>query len=274
MSTFAAPDGTNLYFEEHGDPAGAPVLCLAGLTRNTRDFTYVQPTLSSARMITMDYRGRGRSDRADPATYTVQTESGDAMALLDHLGLSAAAILGTSRGGLIGMGLAAMVPDRVTGLMLNDIGPEINRAGLEAIGNYIGVRPTAKTLDELAVVLSQTFAGFANVPMERWRSEATHNYAQTPAGVELSYDPALRDGVLEALKTPLPDLWAVFDMIKDIPLGLIRGEGSNLLTAAVVAEMRARRPDLIFAEVPDRGHVPFLDEPQATAAITTWLEHL
>lgn len=274
MAHFTAPDGTRLYYEEHGTPNGTPVLCLSGLTRNARDFHCVRPVLAGHRMIALDYRGRGRSDWADPATYTVQTESVDVLALLDHLEIEATAILGTSRGGLNGVGLAATVPDRITGLMLNDIGPALDMGGLQAIGGYIGLRPKAKNLDEMAVILSTAFEGFANVPLERWRQEAEHQYRQTDDGVDLSYDPALRDGILAALETPLPDLWPVFDMIGDIPLGLIRGAGSNLLSPETVAEMRKRRPDLIYAEVPDRGHAPFLDEPEAVAAIETWLEAL
>ena len=274
MAEFNAPDGTRLYFEEHGDPNGLPVLCLAGLTRTTRDFTYVRPTLAGTRMIAMDYRGRGRSAWANAETYTIQNEGGDALALLDHLGISAAAILGTSRGGLIGIGLAAAVPDRINGLMLNDIGPVLELAGLQSIGDYIGVRPTAQTHEDMATILENTFEGFTNVPRERWLSEARHQYIETPSGIDLSYDPALRDGVLKALASDVPDGWPLFDLIGDIPLGVIRGAGSNLLSAATVTGMQERRPDMIVAEVPDRGHVPFLDEPAAVAAITRWLEAL
>lgn len=274
MPDFHASDGTRLYFEEHGDPSGPVVLCLAGLTRNVRDFTYVRPVLKDTRMIAMDYRGRGRSDRAPAETYTIQTEGGDALALLDHLGLASAAILGTSRGGLIGMGLAAAAPARITGLMLNDIGPVLDLQGLTSIGQYIGIRPKAATHEDMATLLANTFEGFANVPQERWLSEARHQYVETPDGIDLSYDPALRDGVLAALASELPDGWPIFDLIPDIPLGVIRGAGSNLLSAKTVADMQERRPDLIVAEVPDRGHVPFLDEPEAVAAIETWVEAL
>lgn len=274
MSEFIAPDGTRLYFEEHGTPDGPPVLCLAGLTRTARDFTYVRPTLAPCRVIAMDYRGRGRSEWADAGTYTIQAEGADSIALLDHLGIGTAAILGTSRGGLIGMGLAATAPDRIWGLMLNDIGPELMRGGLESIGDYIGVTPSARTLDEMAEILPTTFEGFDGVPGERWRQEAEHQFVQTDDGVALSYDPKLREGVLAALESPLPDLWPIFDMIGGSPLGLLRGAGSNLLSPETAAEMRKRRPDMIYAEVANRGHVPYLDEPEATAAISEWVGRL
>lgn len=268
MPRFDAPDGTSLYYEDAGD--GLPVLALAGLTRNGTDFDHVAPHLS-CRLIRMDYRGRGRSDRATPATYTVPTEAADALALLDHLGLDKAAVLGTSRGGLIAMMLAATAHDRLLGVALNDIGPVIDPAGLKVITGYVGHNPPQKTHAEAADFRARTWAAFKGVPMDRWLAEVAQHYEQTDDGLVIRYDPALATTLGDG-KTGMPDLWPIFDATAGLPLAAIRGANSDLLSVATWAEMQRRRPDGIFAEVPDRGHVPFLDEPQATDALTRWLE--
>lgn len=272
MPHFTTPDGTRLAFaDEVIGQGGLPLLCLAGLTRTMGDFDYLRPHLPDCRLIRMDYRGRGDSDFTGAATYTVPQESRDALALLDHLGVAQVAILGTSRGGLVGMMLAAMARPRLLGLCLNDVGPEIARPGLERILAYVGRNPSAPTHDALAAALPGQMPGFANVPAERWLAEARLHYRATPDGLRITYDPALRAAFLAVLDGPPVDLWPLFDACAGLPLALIRGANSDLLTPATTAEMCRRRPDMIFAEVPDRAHVPFLDEPQALAAIRAFL---
>lgn len=272
MPRFTAADGTGLHFTDAGE--GVPVLALAGLTRNGTDFDYVAPHLDGVRLIRLDYRGRGRSDWADPATYKVPVEAQDALALLDHLQLPAAAILGTSRGGIIGMGLAAHVAPRVLGLALNDIGPVIAAEGLDVIRGYVGRNPAEKTHAEAVAMRAKLLKGFEGVPHERWETEVRTHYRETPEGLEITYDPRLRDAVLEDAGDLAPDLWPLFDAIGDMPLALIRGANSDVITADTADEMRRRRPDLIFAAVPGRGHVPFLDEPEALAVLRTWLDRV
>lgn len=271
---FTAPDGTGLHVTDEGPRDGLPLLCLAGLTRNGSDFDYVAPHLADVRLIRMDYRGRGRSDRADPATYQIPVEAADVLALLDHLGLARVAVLGTSRGGLIAMLLAAIAKERLMGVCLNDIGPEIAPEGLAAIAGFIGRPPGFATLEAAAEARAALMAGFEDVPMQRWRAEAARHYVQGPDGLSNTYDPRLREAFLAALEAPAADLWPLFDALAGLPVALIRGANSDLLTRATVAEMRRRRPDMILAEVPDRGHVPFLDEPEALAAIRDWLGRL
>lgn len=276
MPHFTTPDGLSLYFTDDGSPDALPLLCLAGLTRNTADFDHVLPHLLAInlRVIRMDYRGRGRSDHADPATYAIPQEAVDALALLDHLGLTSTAILGTSRGGLIAMMLAATAKDRLLGVALNDIGPELAQGGLDVIRDYIGIAPVQKTHAEAAKVRASMWRQFENVPAERWLAEVTAHYAQTPDGLKLRYDPRLRDAVLAAGETPMPDLWPLFDALAGLPLALIRGANSDLLTAETAQEMARRRPDMIHADVPGRGHVPFLDEPEALGVLGQWRARL
>lgn len=268
---FRAPDGAWLAYSDEG--AGLPLLCLPGLTRSMADFDYLAPHLPPLRLIRMDYRGRGASDWTGAATYTVAQEAKDALSLLDHLGVAKVAILGTSRGGLIGMLLGATARDRVAGLTLNDVGPEIARDGLTRIFDYVGRNPAGRTIEGYAERLSRT-PGFQGVPMARWLDEARKLAVETPDGLRIPYDPALRDAFLAAFDGPPVDLWPLFDALAGLPLALIRGANSDLLTARTVANMRARRPDMTVAEVPGRAHIPFLDEPESVALILDFLKRL
>lgn len=268
MPDFITSDGLRLHHSDDG--AGVPILCLAGLTRNGTDFDYVRPHLTGSRVIALDYRGRGRSDWGSAETYTVETEARDVLELLDHLALDRVAILGTSRGGLIALVLAATAPDRLAGIMLNDIGPEIAPAGLAAIMRYVGRTPMERTLAEAAQVRPTLMTGFDGVPGDRWAEEAERHYVETEDGLAINYDPALGDAVRSGASAPMPDLWALFDAAAPLPLAALRGAASDILTAETFARMRARRPDMIAAEVPERGHVPFLDEPESLEVLSQW----
>lgn len=265
---FPAEDGAMLAYRDEG--AGLPLLCLPGLTRTMADFDYLVPHLPPVRLIRMDYRGRGASEWTGPATYTVEQEGRDALRLLDHLDVGKAAILGTSRGGLIGMVLGTVARDRVLGLCLNDVGPEIARDGLTRIFDYVGRNPAGGTHQGYAERLSRS-PGFDGVPMSRWLEEARKLAVETPNGLRLPYDLALREAFLKAFDGPPVDLWPLFDALAGLPLALIRGANSDLLTAETIGKMRARRPDMAFAEVPGRAHIPFLDEPEAVALIRGFL---
>lgn len=271
MPKFTTSDGLSLYYEDEG--TGLPILCLAGLTRTTRDFDYVTPHLAANRLIKLDYRGRGQSDFADDwKTYALPVECRDVVELLDHLGLEAVAILGTSRGGLNAMGLALGQPDRVLGAAFNDVGPVIDPAGLEVIMGYLGRNPAAKTHAEAAAAMKRNFVGFDGVPDSRWLEEATKHYAQTDDGLAITYDPKLREAIALASAQDLPDLWPFFDALAGKPIACIRGVNSDLLTPETLAEMQRRRPDMHVAVVPDRGHIPFLDEPEAVATLQAWIK--
>jgi pimeloyl-ACP methyl ester carboxylesterase len=177
-------------------------------------------------------------------------------------------IVGTSRGGLVAMVLASFAKERLAGVLLNDIGPEIEAEGLARIMGYLGVPPQVKTFAEAAgaleALLGPTFPG---VPRDRWLSCARRWFDAGPEGLVLNYDPALRVPVEATEGKAAPDMWPLFDALEGVPLAVLRGEHSDLLSRRTVAEMRARRPDMIVAEVPDRGHVPFLDEPESLDAL-------
>jgi len=272
MQYFTADDGAKIAYRDTG--AGQPLLCLAGLTRNAKDFNYLAPHLPDVRMICMDYRGRGASDWTGADTYTIEREATDVVQLLAHLGLNRVPILGTSRGGLVGMGLAATLPDMVSGICFNDIGPVIETRGLETIRNYIGRNPGWRSMDAALEAMSTGVAGFANVPRVRWLQEIETHFKSDGNSFSITYDPALATAFLEAFVDPLPDAWPLFEALADKPVALIRGANSELLSQDTADEMARRHPGMGFANVPDRGHVPFLDEPEALSVIRAFLSEV
>ncbi len=281
MGFFAASDGAKLYYNDSGPAgvgsgAGVAMLCLAGLTRNSADFDALAPHMAHVRLITMDYRGRGQSEWTGADSYTIAQEAADVLALLDHLELKQVAILGTSRGGLIAMALAALAPERLLGVCLNDIGPVMEPDALARIGTYVGRPPVAQDYEEAAQMLARNARGVSGVPLARWHQEARHHYAQSPDGQGLvnRYDPELRQAFLAAVSAPTLDLWPYFDALAGLPLATIRGANSDILSYETLQAMRARRPDMLWCNLPGRAHVPFLDEPDALFTLHRFLEQI
>ena len=271
MPRFTTSDGLGITYLDEGDRSGLPVLCIPGLTRNLADFDPIVPHLSDVRLVRMTCRGRGDSDR-DPnfRNYSVPVEARDCLELLDRLGIDRAAVLGTSRGGLIAMYLALIAGNRLSGVLLNDIGPVLESEGLDLIFDHLGKHPEHENLEDYVDDLAARSTGFANVARERWEEQARNTIVPTSSGLRINYDPRLRDAVLEQSKDAV-DPWAWFHVLDQLPTALIRGANSDLLSRETASRMRELRPDMIFAEVPDRGHAPFLDEPESIAAIRQWL---
>jgi pimeloyl-ACP methyl ester carboxylesterase len=268
VNRFTTSDGLGLAWQEEG--AGLPLLCLPGLTRNGSDFDELAAALGGRhRLIRLTLRGRGASDRdPDWTHYAVPVEARDVLEFLDHLGLARVTVIGTSRGGLIAMFLAAAAKDRLAGVLLNDIGPELAPEGLANIMSYLGIAPRSKTFEEAAGALEHRMGwAFPGLPPEKWLSLARRWFDAGPDGLVLNYDPRLRDSLQAVADQPPADLWPLFDALAGLPVAVLRGANSDLLAAGTLAQMRERRPDLIVAEVPDRGHVPFLDEPESQAAL-------
>ena len=273
MKYFTASDGLRIAFHDKG--TGPALLCLAGLTRNSADFEAMSAHLPEFRIIRPDYRGRGRSDRDQNFhNYNPAIEAKDAVELLDHLSLNSVPILGTSRGGIVAMVMAATRRDRLSGVILNDIGPDLEKPGLDRIAEYLGRQPASASLEETARNTEANAIGFANVPHERWIEECRCRYTFEDGRPRLNYDPRLRDAVLSSLTGDPADLWPHFDALDGIPVGLIRGANSDLLSVKTVEKMRLRRPDISYLEVPDRGHCPFLDEPECVDFIRRFLAQI
>ncbi|TFG88558.1 MAG: alpha/beta hydrolase [Hyphomicrobiales bacterium] len=276
---FEGPDGRRLAYQDTGG-IGPVVLCLAGLTRNARDFAGLAAHLAAHyRVLRIDSRGRGLSEWADDpvAEYTVPIEAGDALALLDHLEIPRAAIIGTSRGGILGVILGATASARMNCLVLNDVGPVIEPQGLAGIVGFLGIEPRADTFEAAAEGLERAMgAAFPDLSAKQWLGFARTIYRDDGGRPRLSYDPRLRQAVEVAMKAAKqagqPDLWGFFDALTGLPILAIRGANSDILSAETLAEMARRRPDMAHVTVANRGHAPFLDEPEALTAIDTFLE--
>lgn len=273
MTPFTTHDGLTLDYRVEGK--GKPLLCLPGLTRDLFDFDELSAAMrAEARVIRLTMRGRGASDRAkDYKSYNIVQEARDIIEFMDFLGLKKATVIGTSRGGLNAMVLAATAPERLAGVLLNDIGPELNPAGIGAIMERIGKPPEAQNLAALAAMLkAEMGAAFPDLTMAKWEELACRWFRVSPTGVALNYDPKLGTAMHEQAKGDAPDLWGLFDLMAGVPLALLRGENSDLLSVETARNMQARRPDMLYAEVPDRGHIPLLNEAASLETIRALLE--
>jgi pimeloyl-ACP methyl ester carboxylesterase len=276
-----AADGTRLYADDRGPIASSltPVLCLPGLTRNSRDFEPVFDLLEGKRrVIAMDLRGRGRSARAsDPATYTPTTELQDVLMVLDHLKLRHIALIGTSRGGIVAMAMAALAKQRLAGLFLNDIGGQIEAVSLRRITEMTGRPVRYANWDEAAKGFARNAVGFAALPHETWLKAVKRIYRESDGQIVENHDLALAKMLSppEAIAAVKPaELWALVPALEDLPVALLRGEGSDLLSPATVQRMRELLPNMKVTTVTGRGHVPFLDEVESVAAIEEWLSRV
>ena len=278
-STFiSAPDGLTLHARCYGSPASAalPVVCLPGLARTAGDFETLADALSAdgRRVVALDYRGRGRSEYdRNPTNYSFQVELADIVAVLTALECQPAVFIGTSRGGILTMLLAALRPAAIAGVVLNDIGPVIEPKGLMRIKGYVGKLPQPRSYEEAAEILRRLFdAQFPTQTPADWLASAERTFRQVNGRLVPDYDPALAK-TLEGVdfEKPLPPLWGAFDALGQVPMMVIRGANSDLLSVETVAAMQARHPALQTFVVPDQGHAPHLAEADTMARIADFV---
>ena len=278
---YRSADGLDLYARAYGpQDAALTVLCMHGLTRNHRDFEPMIGALAgSCRYIAVDVRGRGASQRADdPATYSPAVYAGDMLALMDHLSLQRAALIGTSMGGLMAMLMARQAPERVLGMVLNDVGPVVESAGLARIASYSSApQPVESWTEAVAKTQAAQSVAFPDYGPEDWDAFARRTWREQADGTLIpDYDPEITRSLGEAtpgLMTRFA-MWRVFGALKSIPLLVVRGETSDILSPRTARRMVRRHPDSELVTVPGRGHAPMLDEPEAVAAISTFLKKL
>lgn len=276
----SAPDGLRLHVRAYGSASrpALPIVCLPGLSRTAEDFETLAEALTQdgdRRVIALDYRGRGRSDYdRNPFNYAVHVELADLMAVVAALDCAPAIFVGTSRGGILTMFLAALRPTLIAGVVLNDIGPVIEPKGLVRIKGYVGRLPRPRDFEEGAEILRRLFsAQFPKLGPEDWLLASRRAFRKQDDGRLMpTYDPRIAktmEGV--DFERPLPPLWKEFDALANVPVMAIRGENSDLLSAATVEAMRTRRSDLDTLVVPDQGHAPLLAEPDVIARIRTFV---
>ncbi len=268
-----APDGLRLHVREYGArSASAAAVCLPGLTRTVADFEVLAPALAengACWVICLDARGRGLSgyDR-NPENYNLLVELGDVVAVLTALAVGPAVFIGSSRGGLVTMYLGAAHPSAITAVVLHDIGPVIEPRGVARLKSYVGKLPHPRTFAEGGDILRQLFHGqFPNLTAEQWLAAAQRTWrlrAPDPANAAgtlvPTYDVRLARTLANVdIEQPMPPLWNEFDALKRVPILVIRGARSDLLSAETVAAMTARHPGLESIEVADQGHVPLLE---------------
>lgn len=284
----AAEDGTRIAYHIYsGTTAGTdilPVVCLAGLTRNARDFHDIaqaisQDTAKPRNVVCIDYRGRGQSERAaDAASYNVVTEAQDCLHVLDALNIQQAIFVGTSRGGLILHVLAQMALDRIAAGVLNDIGPELGVEGIRQIQAYLRKPEREKPRDwqALGLELANTHgAAFPSLDDADWLGWAKAAYKEEGANLIADCDPAIAAAFSRLdLTNPLPALWQQFDLLQEIPMAVIRGEYSDLLTAETVAAMGSRHQGLQVLIAKGQGHAPLLHKPQVQEPLLKFLRTL
>jgi pimeloyl-ACP methyl ester carboxylesterase len=271
-------DQLRLYVRSYAGPGAAPaVLCLHGLTRNSRDFEDLAPHLQQRyRVIVPDLRGRGLSDRdPDPAHYQPAQYLQDLVALLPQLGVARCAVIGTSLGGLLALMLVATQPAQVAGIVLNDIGPEIDPVGAERIRGYAGrMAPVANWAEAVAQTRATYETVWPGLDAAWWLRLARRGYREDKAGVpRIDADPLIGEAFRNAPRTAV-DLWPLWQAAAHTPVLAIRGEHSDILSRATLARMHAEKPDLESLEIAQRGHVPLLDEPGCVERIDAFLARL
>lgn len=273
---YRSSDGLRLYCRIYPAqaPGGLPVLCLPGLTRNSRDFArlavHLQPRYD---VLAADLRGRGRSDwDPDPAHYQIPTYVGDVWALLQSRALDKVVVIGTSLGALIGQVMAALQPAKIAALVLNDAGPEIDPAGLRRIAGYAGKLPPVSSWDEAAAQAKSVYGlALPGLSEADWLDYARQGYREDSQSRPVpDMDPAISKA-FGAPSAAAADLWPLFAQIKSVPMLVIRGASSDILSAATLARMAREKPDLETLEVANRGHTPLLTEPECLTAIDDFL---
>lgn len=265
-------EGLRLHYRDYEGPRDKPpILCIPGLTRNARDFEPVADRYAGDwRVITVELRGRGLSDiDPDPSRYTPHYYVADLLKLLDQLGIADAVFFGTSLGAICTMLLASTDADRIAGALLNDIGPEIDQAGIDRIAGYVGREVLFENWDEAIAVLTERNRDvFPQWGPGEWERFTRRIMTEAPDGIRFQYDMRIADNFRAATEGPQGANWHLYEALAGRPLLILRGERSDLLSAEVAQQMVERlEGDAELVVVPDVGHTPSLEEPEAQAAM-------
>ncbi len=273
-----AQDGLRLHLLEFGSraSAGTPVMCLPGFSRTAEDFRTLAEALAGEgrRVLALNSRGRGRSQfGTDPKNYSLAVELADLISVLTALEAMPAILIGSSRGGLLTMVLAAQRPTMLAGAILNDIGPVIETTGLLRIKGYLGKLPTPRSFAEGGEILRKLSADqFPKLTDADWLVAARRTWREDGNALVLTYDPRLAEAFAAfSPDAAPPPIWEQFDALAHVPLMVVRGANSDILSAETVVAMRRRRTTIDSLEVADQGHTPLLAEPDVIARIARFI---
>lgn len=268
---WTSPDGVKLHYRDYAGPhERPPILCIPGLTRNARDFEPLAERFAGEwRVIAVDLRGRGESGYDPvPTNYAPHVYAGDLLKLLDQLGIADAVFVGTSLGGIITMVMALNDVDRMAGVLLNDIGPELDQRGLDRIMSYVGASPVYTDWNELARDLAVRNADvFPRFDEAAWLAYAHRSAAMRDGAIRFDYDPAIVEPFNAANSGPPMSIWPMFEALAGRPVTVLRGGVSDLLSVATAKRMAREIPDVELVTVADVGHVPTFDEPESLEAV-------
>ena len=269
-------DNLSLYVRDFGDPldSRAPLFCLGGLTRNSKDFESLAERYSSdgRRVICPDYRGRGQS-QYDPnwSNYDPRTYIRDIRDVLAALNVHRVVVIGTSLGGILGMGMAAAMPTALAAVIMNDVGPVVETDGLDFIIDYIKVDRPHDDWDAAVVTIQNMLPNLAFQDEGIWLKMAENTFRRCDDGkLRFDWDVNIAKPLL-ASDYEIPNMWPLFRALRDIPALVLRGAESDILSPACFAEMQVIKPDMIAVEIPRAGHVPTLAEPESRAALDDFL---
>ena len=271
-------DGLRLHYRDYPGPHDRPpLLCIPGLTRNASDFEpFADHVAGDWRVIAVDLRGRGLSDNdPKPERYDPPFYAADLMKLLDQLGIADAVFVGTSLGGLVTMVMAAGDGERIAGALINDIGPDIDDAGLDRIGAYVGRDSRYASWDEVVAALKQRNGDkFPNWDNATWHRFAQRIARESGGSIGYAYDMAIADN-FQRSRTAAPfDSWPLWRALAGRPVNILRGELSDLLSAATAQRMVEEVPGAEVVVIPATGHTPNLEEPESLAALDRLLERV
>jgi pimeloyl-ACP methyl ester carboxylesterase len=278
---YSSPDGLALFARDYGDPLSPwlPVVCLPGLTRSSRDFHQLATYLTQhrhrpRRVVAFDYRGRGRSQwDADPGKYNPLTELADILSGMTALGLGRAIVVGTSRGGILGMLMGLSRPATVSALVLNDVGPVLEARGLARIKSYVGRTPSPDDWNDAAQIQRRLHGGqFTAWGKADWDYFARLTYREDGERPVPDCDPALSatlDGI--ELDLPIPTMWDEFRALKEIPILSIRGANSDMLSTETVQRMVSEHPRVETVTVANEGHAPLFRRSSLLARVSAFI---
>ncbi len=272
---FVSSDGLTLFYRDYSTEfRGTPVICIPGLTRNSRDFEDLAICISAdRRVLSLDLRGRGYSENdLNWRNYRVKTYVQDVLLLLETLSISSAFVIGTSLGGLIAMGIANAEKTLLRGVIINDIGPEVPAGGLKRVLKYTGQLAQVDSWDAAIAQTREVYeACWPGLSDTDWRRAAKRAYREDEDGVPRpDMDPKIGDAIRDQ-STQAGDYWELFHSLSKIPTMVIRGSRSDILTPNIISKMLTAKPDLQVVEIPKRGHVPLLNEPESMSAISDFL---